>query len=58
VSKIPDEFSTQGGIERDGIIFVMEGKRKRRYNSRLGIGFKKIEIIKNNGNNEQEIKYD
>ena len=45
-SKILEGFSTQGGIERDGIYFVMEGEKEKQANVEIQKWLRKIEIVK------------
>ena len=44
-SKIPEGFSTKGGIERDGIVFVMEGNKEKQVEKEVQNWLKKIKII-------------
>jgi len=45
-SEVVEGFSTKGGVERDGILFVMEGEKEKE--ARLGIEqwLRKIKMIK------------
>jgi len=45
-SNILEGFSTQGGIERDGIYFVMEGEKEKQANVEIQKWLRKIEIVK------------
>ncbi|MGB6153340.1 MAG: flavodoxin [Pricia sp.] len=45
-STILDEFSVKGGIERDAILFVMEGKRKVEVREAMQKWLKRIEVLK------------
>ena len=45
-SNILEGFSTQGGIERDGIYFVMEGEKEKQANVEIQKWLQKIEIVK------------
>lgn len=45
-SKILEGFSTRGGIERDGIYFVMEGEKEKQAETEIKKWLQKIEIIK------------
>jgi flavodoxin len=45
-STILEEFSTQGGKERDGIFFVMEGEKEKQAQAEIREWLKKIEILK------------
>ena len=44
-SKILEGFSIQGGIERDGILFVMEGEKKTEAENKVKEWLKKIKMI-------------
>ncbi|TDQ08697.1 flavodoxin [Pedobacter metabolipauper] len=44
-SKILDGFSTQGGKERDGIFFVMEGEKEKQAQSEVGKWLQKIGML-------------
>lgn len=44
-SRILEGFSTKGGIERDGILFVMEGKKETEVVSQLKGWLKKIQLF-------------
>jgi flavodoxin len=45
-STILEGFSTQGGKERDGIFFVMEGEKEKQAQAEIREWLKKIEILK------------
>ena len=45
-SKVLEGFSTKGGIERDGILFVMEGETKMRADEEIAKWLKKIRLLK------------
>jgi len=45
-SKILDGFSTQGGKERDGIYFVIEGEKEKRSQAEIKKWLQKIKILK------------
>ena len=45
-SKVLEGFSTKGGVERDGILFVMEGKKEKQVQEGVKKWLKKLEIIK------------
>jgi flavodoxin len=45
-SNILDEFSVKGGVERDGIYFVMEGKRKDRVREAVHKWLKRIQALR------------
>lgn len=45
-SKILEGFSTKGGIERDGILFVMKGEKEKQANLQVRNWLKKIGIKK------------
>jgi flavodoxin len=40
-SKIPEGFSTKGGVERDGILFVMKGDKEKQVESEVQNWLKK-----------------
>lgn len=44
-SKIMEGFSIKGGVEKDGILFVMEGKKKIDAENQIQKWLKKIEIL-------------
>lgn len=44
-SKIVEGFSTKGGIERDGVLFVMEGDKERQVQTEVQNWLKKIGFI-------------
>lgn len=44
-SKILEGFSTQGGKERDGILFVMQGEKEKQLQIALQNWLKKIEVV-------------
>ena len=44
-SKILEGFSTKGGVERDGILFVMKGDKEKQVEKEVQNWLKKIEII-------------
>jgi len=44
-STILDEFSVKGGVERDGILFVMEGKRKVEVREAVQKWLKRIQVL-------------
>lgn len=44
-STVPEGFSTRGGIERDGIYFVMEGEKEKQTRREIASWLKKIKII-------------
>lgn len=44
-STVLDGFSTKGGIERDGILFVMEGKKEKQVQVEIQNWLKKIKMI-------------
>jgi flavodoxin len=43
-SKILEGFSTKGGIERDGILFVMEGEKKKQADEAIKKWLKKLNL--------------
>lgn len=45
-SEIKEGFSTKGGIERDGILFVMEGDREKQVQAEVQRWLKKIGLVK------------
>jgi flavodoxin len=44
-SKIPQGFSIKGGIERDGVLFVMEGKKAEEAEKKVTKWLQEIEMI-------------
>lgn len=44
-SKIEEGFSMQGGKEKEGVLFVMEGKRKTEAQAKLKLWLKKIKAV-------------
>ncbi|MCH5599207.1 flavodoxin [Niabella ginsengisoli] len=47
-SNIPEGFSTKGGLERDGILFVMEGKKEKQVQAEVQAWLKKSDCLINN----------
>ncbi len=45
-SIVLEGFSTRGGIERDGVLFVMEGAKEKQAQGEIQTWLKKIKIIK------------
>jgi len=45
-SKVAEGFSTKGGVERDGILFVMEGEKQKQAQLEVKAWLKKIDILK------------
>jgi flavodoxin len=45
-SNILEGFSIKGGIERDGILFVMEGEKERQARDEIKKWLQKIKLIK------------
>jgi flavodoxin len=45
-SKVLDGFSTKGGVERDGIYFVMEGEKEKQARDEVKKWLKKINLLK------------
>jgi flavodoxin len=45
-SKVLEGFSTKGGIERDGILFVMEGEKKKQTDEEIKKWLKKLSLLK------------
>lgn len=43
-SKIPEGFSTKGGVERDGILFVMEGNKETKVQAAVQKWLSKIDL--------------
>lgn len=46
-SKIEKGFSVKGGIERDGILYVMEGEKKIETEKEITVWLKKLNLLKN-----------
>jgi len=44
-SKVLEGFSTKGGIERDGVLFVMEGEKEKKVEVEVQKWLKKIGFI-------------
>ena len=44
-SKVLEGFSTKGGVERDGILFVMEGEKETEVKSEVEKWLRKIKVI-------------
>jgi flavodoxin len=44
-STIPDGFTTKGGIERDGVYFVMEGEKLKEAETEVKAWLKKIKLL-------------
>lgn len=44
-SNVLEEFSTKGGVERDGILFVIEGKKEKQVQGEVNKWLKKIGLI-------------
>lgn len=45
-SKVLDGFSTKGGIERDGILFVMEGEKEKQARDEVRTWLRKLHLMK------------
>lgn len=45
-SKVVEGFSTKGGVERDGIYFVMEGEKEQQVEQEIKTWLKKLHLIK------------
>ena len=45
-SKVVEGFSTKGGVERDGILFVMEGEKKKQAEEEIKRWLKKLNLIR------------
>ena len=46
-STIMNEFSVKGGVERDGILFVIKGKRKIEVRQAMQKWLERIQVVKN-----------
>jgi hypothetical protein len=44
-SKVLEGFSTKGGVERDGILFVMEGDKERQVEAEVQRWLKKMGFV-------------
>jgi hypothetical protein len=44
-ANIPEGFSTKGGIERDGVLFVMEGEKAEEAEKKVAEWLQEIEVI-------------
>jgi flavodoxin len=44
-STIPDGFTTKGGVERDGVYFVMEGEKLKKAETEVKAWLKKIKLL-------------
>lgn len=44
-STIPDGFTTKGGVERDGVYFVMEGEKLKEAEAEVKAWLKKIKLL-------------
>lgn len=44
-SKILEGFSTKGGIERDGVFFVMKGEKEKQTQDEVGKWLQKIGML-------------
>lgn len=44
-STIPDGFTTKGGVERDGVYFVMQGEKLKEAESEVKAWLKKIKLL-------------
>ena len=49
-SNVLEGFSTKGGVERDGILFVMEGEKEKQVQEEVANWLKKIGFDKLNDN--------
>lgn len=47
-SKVLDGFSTKGGVERDGMLFVMEGEKETEVKLEIKKWLKKIQMLQEN----------
>lgn len=45
-SNVKEGYSTKGGIERDGILFVMEGQKKQQVQDEIKMWLRKISLLK------------
>ena len=45
-STIPDGFTTKGGVERDGVYFVMEGEKLTKAETEVKAWLKKIKLLR------------
>jgi hypothetical protein len=45
-SRVLEGFSIKGGIERDGILFVMEGEKEKQAQNEVKLWLKKIKLLK------------
>jgi flavodoxin len=45
-SKVTEGFSIKGGVERDGILFVMEGKKEKQARLEVETWLRKIKVLK------------
>lgn len=45
-STIPDGFTTKGGVERDGVYFVMEGEKRKEAETEVRAWLKKIKLLR------------
>ncbi|WP_237488010.1 flavodoxin [Hufsiella arboris] len=45
-SKISEGFSTKGGVERDGIYFVIKGEKEKQARAEIAKWLKKIKLLK------------
>lgn len=45
-SRVPEGFEIKGGIERDGILFVMEGEKQQEARAKVNQWLKKIGLVK------------
>jgi hypothetical protein len=44
-SNIPEGFSIKGGVERDGILFVMEGEKEKKTQGQIQGWLKRIGLL-------------
>lgn len=44
-STILEGFSTRGGVERDGVLFVMEGNKEKQVQQEVTAWLKKINLL-------------
>jgi flavodoxin len=45
-SEVLEGFSTKGGVERDGILFVMEGEKERQAQDEVDKWLRKLNLLK------------
>lgn len=45
-SKVLEGYSTKGGIERDGVYFVIHGEKERQAQKEISIWLRKLKLVK------------